>query len=158
PDQQPAVIRIGERRRRQVESPIGTAVYHARALDLLRSSPRGALAFVEGPDDAVTGAGHRVVRIDPGGAAHPVGGTWREVTGLAWAPDGDALVISATREGDGPALWRVPARGDAERLWSSPGAFAVHDVAADGTLLVASAAVRRRIFARLPGWPEEREL
>jgi serine/threonine protein kinase len=153
-----AIIREAQGKDR-LEYPIGKVLYEVSGyLSDLRISPDGKkLAFMEHPwrgDDrggvsVIDLAGHRVVLADGFGAEE----------GLAWAPGGQELLISAWMEGE--SVYQIAAvdlAGHLRHPLIVPEGFTPQDVAAGGAWLATSDDTPTRVMGRAPGAAEERDL
>ena len=74
---------------------------------------------------------------------------WRTIGRLAWSPDGKEVWMSGGRSGENPLLTAVTRDGKERTLAQLPGFMMLHDVAPDGSLLVAS--MRSKIAIRAQG-------
>ena len=117
----------------RIEYPVGTALSDGGPISSLRVSPRGdRLAFVDQsrPEEAT------VVTLDARGQRAVLGGPWKSVRGLAWAPDGGAVIVVS---GDGEKTGAVRALsldGSQRVLLPDAGGLSLQDVAEDGTMLL----------------------
>jgi hypothetical protein len=153
-----AIIREAQGKDR-LEYPIGKVLYEIPGyLSDLRISPDGKqIAFMEHPwrgDDrggvsVVDLAGHRVALADGFGAEE----------GLAWAPGGQELFVSAWTEGE--SIYQIAAidlKGRIRHPIIVPEGFTPQDIAPGGALLATSDDSPVRIIGRAPGASEERDL
>ena len=135
PDGELALIaRVGSRFR--VEWPIGTVLFEsAKWLANPRISPDGnRLAFLVHPhtnDDAGT------VAILARGETQisELQKNWPSIAGLAWSSD-EELLVSASREAEPSALWRVPLSGNVASVFDMPTRLRLHDLGENGQALV----------------------
>lgn len=140
-----------------LEFPIGTPVYESTgwALSFPRVSPAGdSIAMF---DHHARGFGGTVVVIDRRGKVAYRSDEFLELFGLAWRGDevwftgGDERrVFRAIHAVRPPGVPRVVAR--------IPGNVTLHDIAADGQLIIAHTTDRGEIAASLPGASAERNL
>ena len=100
-----------------------------------RISPSGdQVAFLEHPvalDDR--GA---VVVVDRAGRKTTLSSGWASIEGLAWSKDGDEVLFTAAEVGADSALYAVDLSGKRRLVEKAPGRLVLHDVSADGTLLL----------------------
>jgi predicted Ser/Thr protein kinase len=134
----------------RLEFPIGKALYQAPTRSWLnhpRVSPDGkVVAFLEGPT--------LLKVVDSGGTARDLADgvaeiSWRRSGGEIWFNK----VSAGTTEVDAVTL-----DGRKRRIGSVPGDFVLHDVSADGRILMASVFESSEIFVLLPGQTHERTL
>jgi Tol biopolymer transport system component len=153
-----AIIREAQGKDR-LEYPIGKVLYEVSGyLSDPRVSPDGnKIAFMEHPwrgDDrggvsVIDLAGHRTVLADGFGAEE----------GLAWAPGGKELLISAWMEGE--SVYQIAAidlAGHIRHPLIVPEGFTPQDVAPGGAWLATSDDTPSRVMGRAPGASEERDL
>jgi hypothetical protein len=76
---------------------------------------------------------------------------------LAWSPSGDALLLDAGESDLRRSLRRVALDGSVSEVLSLPGTLVVHDVAADGRVLLHHGFERWDVRARRPEERDERE-
>ena len=125
-----------------------------------RFSPNEELiGFIEHPlwgDDAGS-----LVIIDREGNT-VVRGTesWNSTSGLAWAPKGDEVWFTgeAIGKGRGRDIMSVSTTGKSRVVLPVPGRLTLHDISADGRVLVAIENGRREAVAGVMGDPQERNL
>src|SRR4029453_1546336 len=99
---------------------------------------------------------YSVVAIDPSGGRRVLSTGWADWWNLAWSPRGNEVWFGAARAGFSAALYAGSLDGTERRLIEAPGALEMHDVAADGRVLVASTRSRLHVFGRPPGATQER--
>jgi Tol biopolymer transport system component len=123
----------------------------------MRMAPDGkSIAFFNHPADLddrgsldiVDLKGHRSTLMD--GAATE--------EGLAWRSDSKEIWFTASREGHNLRLSAVSLRGEQRTIFGIPGSVVLHDIAADGRLLLCSDSRRVSIYARGPADAAERDL
>jgi Tol biopolymer transport system component len=145
----------------RIESPIGNVIYKTpRWISRARFSPDEKLiAFIEHPlwgDDAGS-----VVIIDRQGET-VVHGTeaWNSTSGLAWTPGGDEVWFTgeAIGKGRGRDIMSLSTTGHARVVLPVPGRLTLHDISADGRVLVAIENGRREAVSGVQGDPQERNL
>jgi hypothetical protein len=158
-----AVIRDpGEGRRWTVEFPVGTTVHEARAAWSLRVSPDGTrVAFFEGPRDVFDGAPEsKIVVVDRSGRKLTLADELSGL-GLAWTPSGREVWFTAARPREtsiGPELHAVSLAGVERVVYRAPDWLVLHDISADGTLLVSRNSIRVNAACQAPGEAGERDL
>ncbi|HEY3204582.1 MAG TPA: protein kinase, partial [Thermoanaerobaculia bacterium] len=132
----------------RVEFPIGHVLYEsAQTLGQPRFSPKGdGIAFVEGGS---------VLLLDPKGSKKPLPTEARGPFG--WSPTGEELWFGDEDRGV-THVDAVSLAGRKRRIVSLPGAFLLHDVSRDGSLLMERYGVDLHITGLLPGDANEREI
>ncbi|HVT44958.1 MAG TPA: protein kinase [Thermoanaerobaculia bacterium] len=152
-----AIIR-SERDVFAVEYPIGTRIFQsAKWLSHVRVSPKGdRLAMLEHPvwgDDRAA-----LVVVDLQGNRLLTTDSWKSTGGIAWSPKGDEVWVAGESERTGRDLHAVSASGKKRIALGSPGRLTLHDIAADGRVLLSYENGRREIMAGRIGEPLERNL
>src|ERR1039457_6693099 len=142
----------------RIEYPIGHVLREVSGyMSDLRFSPRGdRIAYFEHPrkwDDRgsvnlVDLAGNNSVLSD---------GYWSE-RGLAWSPDGDEILFSASLSGGSFTVYAVTLAGKTRIAFQSPGGLTIQDVARDGRWLATRVDYRYAAMAHTPADPEDRDL
>jgi hypothetical protein len=155
-----AVVRdLGSGRPWTVEFPAGTTIHEARAAWSLRVSPDGRrVAFFEGP--ALFGGQPEamITVIDRSGHKATVSQDLIGI-GLAWPPSGTEIWFTATRPGQGaPQLRAVSLSGVERTVHRAPDWLVLHDISADGRMLLSRNTVRVSIGCKPPGEASERDL
>jgi Tol biopolymer transport system component len=138
----------------RVEWPIGKTLYETSGwLSDLRFSPAGdRLAFLEHPH-AGDNFGY-VMMLDLDGSAKRLTDDLFISSGVAWHPTSGEIWYSAApagAEGHAVSIHGVTPRGHSRRVYSSLGAVLLHDIAADGTVLLAHQTLRRNVVAHVDG-------
>jgi Tol biopolymer transport system component len=152
-----AIIReVGSRDR--LEYPIGHVLREVSGyMTDVRVSPRGdRIAYFEHPrkwDDRgsvniVDLAGKNTVVSD---------GYWSE-RGLAWSPDGEEILFSASLSGGSYTVYAVTLAGKRHIAYQSPGGLTIQDVARDGRWLVTRGDFHYAAMVHTPGAAEDRDL
>jgi len=144
--------------RRQLEFPIGTAIYESAGyLSHARVSPRGDLvAFVDHP---VRGDNSGSVAIvDLAGRKRTLSSPANAITGLQWRSAGEELLFTAARSGSHNDLWAVTLSGRERLVWRESGAVLLHDVSRSGRTILVRSMPSRHVIGLAPGSVEEREL
>lgn len=155
-----AVIRDpGGNRPWTVEFPAGTTVHEARAAWSLRVSPDGSrVAFFEGPLLFDSAPEATITVIDKAGHKSIVS---RDLTGigLAWTPSGAEIWFTATRPGQhAPQLHAVSPLGVERTVHRAPDWLVLHDISADGRVLLSRNTIRITMACKPPGDVPERDL
>jgi eukaryotic-like serine/threonine-protein kinase len=120
-----------------LEFPIGKTLFQTMRPALIgnvRVSPRGdLLAFTHHPKGGF-GTGGEVVIIDLEGRKRQVSRRWPRATGLAWSPRNEVWFAA----GDDVAnqLQAMPLTGSERTVYTSLAPIIVHDIAADGSVLI----------------------
>jgi hypothetical protein len=158
-----AVIRdSGGGRPWTVEFPVGTTVHEARAAWSLRVSPDGSrVAFFEGPFVVFDSTPDSMITvIDKSGHKSTVA---RKLSGsgLAWATSGREIWFTAARPGQqsqGPQLHAVSLEGVERTVYTAPDWLLLHDISADGKVLLSRNSIRVNVACQRPGEASERHL
>ena len=145
----------------RIESPIGNVIYKTPSwVSRARFSPKEDLiAFIEHPvwgDDAGT-----VVIIDRSGKPVLRGmEAWNSTSGLAWTPRGDEVWFTgeAIGKGRGRDIMALSVTGKERVVLPVPGRLTLHDISADGRVLLAIENGRREAVLGRLGDPQERNL
>lgn len=159
PDGTMAVVRrVGGRDR--VEWPAGRVVFEGSAagwLGDLRISPDGRrIAFLVHP---VVGDNLGSLYVaDRGGSARRLGEEWVGIQGTAWEHDGREIWFAASRSATDHAVYAMGLSGRRRTVWSGPENFVLHDVAANGRVLLSLENVRLHVMAQPAGETEERDV
>src|SRR6266567_3197590 len=142
----------------RVEYPIGKVLYETAGwISNLRFSSRGDhLAFVDHPllgDDGGT-----ISVIDLSGKKTDLTERWASALGLAWAPSGDEIWLTATASGFSRSLRGVTLSGKLRELLTAPGTLTLHDTSTGGRALISRDALRAGAIGLIPGETKERDL
>jgi len=153
-----AVVRaVGGRER--LEFPPGQARHEIAPggrLSWPRFAPDGErLAFVTHPGGDLRGT---VFTVDSRGEEARLTEEWSSVWGLAWRDEQTLLVTAAGAADSVPCLYEVRVGRAPRRLRRGFLGLVLHDVAADGRVLLTQETNRTGIRARGPDDPEERDL
>jgi Tol biopolymer transport system component len=152
-----AIIReVGGKDR--LEYPIGKVLREVSGyMSDLRFSPQGdRIAYFEHPrkwDDrgsvnTVDLAGKNTVISD---------GYWSE-RGLAWSPNGEEILFSASLNGGSFTIYAVTPAGARRIAYQSPGGLTIQDVGRDGRRLATRVDYRYAAMVHAPGDVEDRDL
>jgi eukaryotic-like serine/threonine-protein kinase len=156
-----AVVHDTEDRRR-LEYPIGRPLY-----ELPRSSHNTIVSPRVSPDGNhvafFEGFGARVRRwsvsvVDRTGTKRSLSPDWYDWWRLAWSPRGDEVWFAASQAGSASALYAVSMTGRQRVLFRVPGTVELHDVAADGRVLLTMMSYRTHTRGFAAGETNERDL
>jgi hypothetical protein len=141
----------------RIESPLGHVRYETpHPLRDIRVAPDGRIAFIE------TYGGKSDVAILSANAAKPVSiarGWGHGATGLAWAPGGKEIWITATDSGAPPSLYGVSVdTGDTRLINRLTGSMRLYDIAPAGHVLLSNGMWRAALEVQAPGETAERDL
>ncbi|HEV7428196.1 MAG TPA: serine/threonine-protein kinase [Thermoanaerobaculia bacterium] len=141
----------------RIESPLGRVRYETpHALRDVRVASDGRIAFIE------TYSGKNDVAVLDVKSAKPVSiarGWSHGATGLAWAPGGKEIWITATDSGAPPALYGVSVdTGDTRLINRLTGSMRLYDIAAAGHVLLSNGMWRAALEVQAPGETAERDL
>lgn len=130
-----AVARASDGGLARIEYPIGRVLGTALRPSAVRiSRDGGAVAVAEHP---VAGDDRgRVVLFGPDGQRRVLSDGWASLNGIAWSPDGREVWFTATRVGADCALQAVDVAGRVRTLVPALGRLVLHDVFADGRVLL----------------------
>jgi eukaryotic-like serine/threonine-protein kinase len=152
-----AIIReVGGKDR--LEYPIGKVLREVSGyLSDLRISPQGdRIAYFEHPrkwDDRGS-----VNLVDLNGNNTVLSeGYWSE-RGLAWSPNGEEILFSASLSGGSFSIYGVTPAGKRRLAYQAPGGMIIEDVAHDGRWLATRVDYRYRTMVHAPGDAEDRDL
>jgi DNA-binding winged helix-turn-helix (wHTH) protein len=141
----------------QLEYPIGRPLGETRRVSGLRLSPDGErIALAEHP--VVGDDRGRVVVLDRTGTEVAEAGPWSSLEGLAWSPDGTEVWFTAARVGAKSELHALALDGSVRRIHAAMGRLVIHDVAADGRVLLERTGLTAETFFRREGEDTELEL
>jgi eukaryotic-like serine/threonine-protein kinase len=152
-----AIVRWANGKNR-LEYPIGRVLYEtAGYISSPRVSPKGDLiAFLD--HQAQWDNRGYVAVVDLNGGKRVVSGEWSGEEGLAWTPDGEEIWFTATRRGEAYALYAVRPDGKERIVSRLPVNLMLHDIAADGRVLLAKAEQTTDIYGAFPGQKDEKNL
>jgi eukaryotic-like serine/threonine-protein kinase len=147
---------VGDRER--LEFPMGKPLFETSGwVSGIRISPKGdRIAFMEHGsrwDDRGW-----ISVVDLAGHKQRLSNEFSSEQGLAWSPHGNEVWFTATTSGEAFAL-RSVTLGSKERVMARvPANLMLHDIAADGTLLLSSYKHTTPVIALPPGQKTERDL
>jgi Tol biopolymer transport system component len=152
-----AVVRASGGRTR-LEYPLGKVLHETAGwISHARIAPDGrSVAFLDHPvpwDDR--GA---VALVDEAGKKTVLAAGWDSEQGLAWSPRGDEVWFTAAQAGIQRALYAVSRAGGLRVVARIPGSLTLHDLGADGRVLLSRDDRRREMRGRGPGDTEDRDL
>ena len=133
----------------RLEYPIGNVLFESEVRPPVwpRINPAdGTIAFFD-YDTEVGDYGLKVV--DSSKQVRLLSRGWRTIGRLSWSPDGKEIWMSGGRPGESPLLTAITRDGKERMMAQLPGFMLLHDVAQDGSLLVAS--MRSKIAIRALG-------
>jgi hypothetical protein len=120
-------------------------------------SPSGdALAFFDHPfrgDD-----GGRLQIVDLKGKPVAQSQMWASANGVAWAPSGKEVLLTASRAGAGRSLYSMSRSGAIRVLAKVPGALTLHDVSPAGRILISRDNANLAMAGMIGGEHHERDL
>ncbi|HJR61107.1 MAG TPA: protein kinase [Vicinamibacterales bacterium] len=158
--QQLAIVRarFTPERRWSLEYPAGTVLYDTpNWIEAPRVSSDGArVAFFEHPPAGGDNRGHVSV-VTRSKEKSDVTGEYSALTGLAWHPNGE-LWFGGADSGLLTQLRAVRPGAAVRRVAALPAAVVLHDVRADGGVLLETVTLKSRILVRMPGELDDRDL
>jgi Tol biopolymer transport system component len=142
----------------RLEFPVGRVLHHSSGyISDPRVSPSGdRIAFFEHPARFDDRGSLAVVDLK-GHASTLADGYWGE-QGLAWTPDGETVIYSASSGGSTYALYEVDLRGRSRLVRRETDGLVIHDVAPSGAWLVSKYQIGFEVWGRLQGMESERNL
>jgi eukaryotic-like serine/threonine-protein kinase len=155
-DQLAIVRQLGGQSR--LEYPIDRVLYQTGGwISHPRFSPTGKwIAFLDHPlqeDDLGS-----VNIVDLEGNRKVLSSGWNTVQGLAWSPDGTEVWFTGAKGNDIRGVYASALSGDERMVWQESNTLTLHDVAKDGSVLLAHDARRRGISALIGSDPRERDI
>ncbi len=142
-----------------LEFPAGTKVHEARTAWSLRVSPDGSrVAFFEGPMLFGSAPQAMITVVERSGRKSTMARGWAGY-GLAWAPSGREVWFTATRPAQGaPSVHAVTLSGVERTVHRGPDWLVLHDIAADGRVLLSRNTISINLACKQPGDIRERDL
>ena len=120
----------------RLEYPIGTVLYQSSGwISDIRFSPKGdSIAFMDHP--ALWDNRGIVALTDLAGDVRRLTREWDSERGLAWRPDGKEVWFTGIEKGATLRMMAVDLSGKLRNLLELPAIVALHDIAADGRVLI----------------------
>ncbi|MEA2203435.1 MAG: eukaryotic-like serine/threonine-protein kinase [Blastocatellia bacterium] len=152
-----AVVRL-DHAQNVLEFPSGKKLYSTEGyISNVRISPQGdRVAFMDHPLNGDSRGS--VMIVDANGAKQKLTEDWSGEDGLAWAPSGDEVWFTATRGGELQALYATSLSGKVRVILRTPVSIRLHDISADGEVLLSASHESTPITGELPGESRERDL
>ncbi|MDQ1348227.1 MAG: eukaryotic-like serine/threonine-protein kinase, partial [Acidobacteriota bacterium] len=152
-----AIVRQVEGRSR-LEYPVGKVLAESTSyVSDIRISPSGDFIAYMPHEFSNDNRGRVVVADRSGNVVAKSPEYWGE-EGLAWSADGEKVLYSASGEGSDAAILELALDGSVRTVLAAPVATILHDVSADGRLLVSTELRRTSITARFAGAASERDI
>ena len=153
-----AVVRWVKGRAR-LEFPIGTTLFEDTTIWNPRVSPDGErVAFTHGPA-GMPGVESSLAVVDRAGNKTELLGGWSWARGLAWAPAGNEVWLTARRGGPmATELWAVTLSGKLRLVMRPPSWTVLQDIAPDGRVLLTHGSFRIAATCLPPGADRERDV
>ncbi len=142
----------------QLEYPIGHILFKTSGwISDPRISPDGRrIAFLE-DEDRGDDRGWVAV-VDLSGRRARISEEWSSAQGLAWSPDGKEVWTTATRLGEGFAVYASTLDGKERTVSRAPTDLKLDDVLHDGSVLLSSYKHSTPVVALAPGQNSERDI
>ncbi|HTR96774.1 MAG TPA: protein kinase [Candidatus Acidoferrales bacterium] len=152
-----AVVRSKDGMRR-LEYPIGNVLYQTVGwISQIRLSPDGQ--FIACGDHPSLGNDRGAISVvDRRGERRVLSDGWGTLRGVAWSHDGREVWFTADRQGAARGVHAVTLDGKVRRVLQLASNMTIHDVAADGRVLVAHGTERAGINALGAGETRERDV
>ena len=134
----------------QLEFPIGNALYRTSGfISSIRFSPDGQhIAFGDHPVFADDAGGVSIV--DRAGVRKTLSDGYNSIRGVAWAPGGNEVWFAGRPGGEsGDMVLGATLAGVVRKVWTSPSAVKLLDIAPDGRVLLGHETADRRVEALL---------
>ena len=152
-----AIVRQVEGRSR-LEYPVGKVLAESTSyVSDIRISPSGDFIAYMPHEFSNDNRGRVVVADRSGNVVAKSPEYWGE-EGLAWSADGEKVLYSASGEGSDAAILELALDGSVRTVLAAPVATILHDVSADGRLLVSTELRRTSITARFAGAAASRDI
>lgn len=142
----------------RLEYPIGNVLYETGGwISNPRFSPKGdKIAFID--HSTLTDDSGEICFVNLKGKKQSLSSGWISAQGLAWTPDGKRIRFTGAKEGNARAIYEVSLTGKEKFVYQSIGSLTLHDVSADGQMLVTIDKTRIRINVRPAGETEDFDL
>ena len=147
------LIRTALQRPRSLEFPVGKVLYESPTLREMRISPKGdSIAIADyAPDD------NSISVVDLQGRRRPIISGLSLVGAVSWRPDGREMWYSTATGNSPPNIHAVDLRGRSRLVLRSAAWISLHDIAADGRVLMSQNGWRGGIGWSVPGEGREQE-
>jgi Tol biopolymer transport system component/predicted Ser/Thr protein kinase len=157
PDGRMAVWRVNEKGEQQLEFPVGRVVYSSpNPVFALRVSPKGDQVALNVRTD---GQKSEVVVIGLDGSKRTLASAVVFARGMAWTPDGREVWFTTPPDAQQvPTIYAVTMDGRQRLVMRTPGWPWLHDIARDGTVLMALNNNQGGIIVQTDGPEKERDL
>jgi eukaryotic-like serine/threonine-protein kinase len=152
-----AVARGGDGGGARLEYPIGHVLGTTLRPTSLRISRDGRTVVVAEHPVAGDDRG-RIVLFGSDGARRVLTDAWASLQGIAWSPSGQEVWFTGTRVGADCALYAVDLKGTVRMLVPALGRLVLHDVFADGRVLLERTTLKAEVRYRGATDTDERDL
>ncbi|MGE5176114.1 MAG: protein kinase domain-containing protein [Hyphomicrobiales bacterium] len=151
-----AIVRVKDNKVR-LEYPAGKALVETIGwIGTPRISPDGTrVAYFE--HEFTNDDGGSLCVVDQAGTVRRLTEPFASATGIAWAPDGNAIWCTGAAVGSGRSLVRVTLDGTSRTVFRVPGALTLQDISARGDILLVHGHERSGIAGKGPGQEQERD-
>ena len=142
----------------RLEYPVGHVLYETDGwISHPRISPKGGqIAFLEHTThDDDRGV---VSLVDVSGQKKVLSSGWESEEGLAWSRDGSEVWFSAAQAGLQRRIYAVDLSGHQRLVYRAPGGVTLHDISADGRVLLTRDEQRAAVIAMGAGATREKDL
>jgi eukaryotic-like serine/threonine-protein kinase len=143
---------------KRIEFPVGHALYETDGwISQMRISPQGdEIAFADHPTlDDDRGV---IAVVDLAGHKKVLSSGWESEQGLSWSPKGNEVWFSATKAGLQRRIYAVDLQGHQRLGFITPGGVTLHDISADGKILMTNDEQRSGMLAMADGATREKDL
>jgi Tol biopolymer transport system component len=154
-----ALVRIADNRRWGLEFPVGATILETSGTfsDVCVSPNGQRVALMEHP--VVADDRGWVVVVDAQGHKTRLTSEWPSEMGLAWSTDGREVWFTAVSTEKGAnELFGVTMDGQIRVVERVPGQFKIHDISADGRVLLAQQTIRISTIVSNAADPHERDV
>src|SRR5580658_3249756 len=144
--------------KQRLEYPVGHVLYETDGwISHPRISPKGGqIAFLEhATHDDDRGV---VSLVDVSGQKKVLSAGWESEEGLAWSRDGSEVWFSAAQAGLQRRIYAVDLSGHLRLVYRAPGGVTLHDISADGRVLLTRDEQRAGVLGMAAGATRERDL
>jgi eukaryotic-like serine/threonine-protein kinase len=142
----------------RIEYPIGKVLYKTGGwVSHMRFSPKGdLLAFIDHP--LIGDDGGFISTIDLSGKKTDLTKRWTSSYGLAWSPSGKEIWFTATDTGFSRSVRAVTLSKVVRPVLTAPGTLTLHDISAEGKVLISRDTLRSGAIGHTPTDKDERDL